>query len=126
MGVIAMAVQKKKHPKFLRPNYGRSSRSRIKIAWRAPRGIDNKKRRKVEYMGASPSIGYRNAREMRGVRKDDGLLERLVHNLQEAEQAIAEEDAGKKYFVKIAGSVGERKRVLIRAKCKSAEMKVSN
>ncbi len=124
--MMIMAVAKKKHPKFLRPNYGRSSRSRIKIAWRAPRGIDNKKRRKVEYMGALPSIGYRNAREMRGVRKDDGLRERYVHNVQETEAVLKDKDAGKKYFVKIAGSVGERKRALIRAKCKNAGVKVSN
>jgi large subunit ribosomal protein L32e len=121
-----MAIQKKKHPKFLRPNYGRSSRSRIGLAWRAPRGIDNKKRRKVEYMGASPSIGHRNAKKVRGKRKDDGLRERLVHNVNEAEAVLKEKDAAKLYFVKIAGGVGKKKREAVRSKCASVGVKVSN
>ena len=62
---MSMAV-KRKHPKFLRPNFGRSSRSRIKKAWRRQRGIDNKKRLKIAYMGASPSIGYGQPSEIRG------------------------------------------------------------
>jgi len=51
-------VSKHEHPKFRRPNYGRTSRSRIKDNWRRPRGIDNKKAFKFKYMGCSPSIGY--------------------------------------------------------------------
>ena len=58
-------IGKRKHPKFLRPNFGRTSRSRIKRAWRRPRGIDNKKREKIAYMGASPSIGYGQPRKIK-------------------------------------------------------------
>ena len=122
MGKIA----KKKHPTFAQPNYGRSSRSRIKDRWRAPQGIDNKKRRKVKYMGASPSIGYRNAKEVRGMRKDDGLVERLVHNVAETDAVLADKDASKKYYIRICGTVGEKKRVDIRVKCSHAGVKVSN
>lgn len=119
-------IAKKRHPKFLRPNYGRSSRGRVGRAWRAPRGIDNKKRQKIKYMGASPSIGYRNAKALRGMRKDDGLIERLVHNAAEADAVLLEKDAPKMYFVKMAGSLGEKKRVDIRVKCSHAGVKVSN
>jgi len=100
-----MAIKKRKHPQFLRPNYGRSSRSRIKIAWRRPRGIDNKKRLKIKYMGESPSIGYRQPRAIR-YHHPKGLPEVLV-------QTPADLKGLKNVVIRIAGSVGRLKRAAI-------------
>jgi len=100
-----MAIKKRKHPKFLRPNYGRSSRSRIKIAWRRPRGIDNKKRLKIKYMGESPSIGYRQPKAIR-YHHPHGLPEVLV-------QTPADLAGLKNVVIRIAGSVGRLKRAAI-------------
>jgi large subunit ribosomal protein L32e len=103
--MIIMAIKKRKHPKFLRPNYGRSSRSRIKLAWRRPRGIDNKKRLKIKYMGASPSIGYRQPNAIR-YHHPKGLPEVLV-------QTPADLAGLKNVVIRIAGSVGRLKRAAI-------------
>jgi len=100
-----MAIKKRKHPQFLRPNYGRSSRSRIKIAWRRPRGIDNKKRLKIKYMGESPSIGYRQPKAIR-YNHPKGLPEVLV-------QTPADLTGLKNVVIRIAGSVGRLKRAAI-------------
>lgn len=100
-----MAIKKRKHPKFLRPNYGRSSRSRIKLAWRRPRGIDNKKRLKIKYMGASPSIGYRQPNAIRYFHPK-GKPEVLV-------QAPADLEGLKGVVIRIAGGVGRLKRAAI-------------
>ena len=100
-----MAIKKRKHPKFLRPNYGRSSRSRIKLAWRRPRGIDNKKRLKIKYMGASPSIGYRQPNAIRYFHPK-GKPEVLV-------QTPADLEGLKDVVIRIAGGVGRLKRAAI-------------
>src|SRR3989338_6289310 len=98
-------IKKKKHRKFLRPNYGRKSRERIGRSWRTCRGIDNKKRLKLKYMGASPSIGHRNAKATRHLHPL-GLPEILVHNASQLEGA-------KNVLVRMASGVGVKKRALI-------------
>jgi len=111
-------VSKRKHPKFLRPNYGRSSRSRIKLAWRRPRGIDNKKRSKIAYMGCSPSIGYGQPQEIK-YNHPLGMPEVLV-------QAPSELKGLKGVVVRIAGGVGRLKREAIIKLCEAAKIKVVN
>ncbi|MDE1873847.1 MAG: hypothetical protein KGI04_01875 [Candidatus Micrarchaeota archaeon] len=74
-----MVNKKKKHPKFVVPNYGAKHRKGVPARWRAQRGIDNKKRIEKQGYGASPKIGYKNAAELRFARKD-GSMETLVHN----------------------------------------------
>jgi len=111
-------MQKRTHPKFRRPNYGRSSRSRIKIAWRRPRGIDNKKRLKIKYMGASPSIGYGQPSEIKH-NHPQGLPEMLV-------QTPAQLSNLKDVVVRIAGGVGRKKREEIIKLAESMKLRVVN
>ncbi|VVB57791.1 50S ribosomal protein L32e [Candidatus Anstonella stagnisolia] len=111
-------IKKKKHPHFHRPNYGRKSRERIGHAWRTSRGIDNKKRLKLKYMGASPSIGHRNAKSVRNLHPL-GLPEILAHNAKELIGA-------KNVVVRIAGGVGVLKRALIIKKAQELNLKVLN
>lgn len=109
---------KRTHPKFLRPNYGRSSRSRIKLAWRRPRGIDNKKRAKIKYMGCSPSIGYGQPSVLKG-KHPKGLYEVII-------QTPAELSGLKDVVVRIAGGVGRVKREAIIKLCEAAKIHVVN
>jgi len=113
-----MAIKKRKHPQFLRPNYGRSSRSRIKIAWRRPRGIDNKKRLKIKYMGESPSIGYRQPKAIR-YHHPRGLPEVLVQTPDDLKGL-------KNVVIRIAGSVGRLKRAAIEKLAGSMALHVVN
>ena len=113
-----MAIKKRTHPKFLRPNYGRTSRSRIKIAWRRPRGIDNKKRQKIAYMGASPSIGYGQPAAIKHFHPA-GMRETLVQNPSELTGL-------KGVLVRIAGSVGRKKRETIERVAKEMKLRVLN
>ncbi|VVC01877.1 50S ribosomal protein L32e [uncultured archaeon] len=111
-------VSKRKHPKFRRPNYGRSSRSRIKIAWRRPRGIDNKQRLKLAYMGCSPSIGYGQPSEIKHMHPQ-GMHEALVCTPSELSGL-------KEVAVRIAAGVGRRKRQEIIRLAESMKLRVLN
>ena len=111
-------AKKRTHPKFLRPNYGRSSRSRIKIAWRRQRGIDNKKRMKIRYMGASPSIGYGQPSKIRHFHPS-GMPEVLV-------QSPSEVAGLKGVMVRIASGVGRLKREAIIRLAEAAKLRVAN
>jgi len=113
-----MALKKRPHPKFLRPNYGRSSRSRIKSSWRRQRGIDNKKRAKIAYMGCSPSIGYGQPAEIRGFHPR-GMPEKLV-------QSPSELAGLKNTLVRIASGVGRKKREEIIKLAEGAGLRVLN
>ncbi len=104
-----MAV-KKSHPTFNVPNFGSKSRSRVKARWRKQRGIDNKKRVKKDFMGAEPTIGYRNPESLRGVRAS-GKRVVLVHNVEELKRLIQGDVSG--IEVTIAGGVSTRKRIVM-------------
>jgi large subunit ribosomal protein L32e len=113
-----MAIKKRNHPQFLRPNYGRSSRSRIKKNWRRQRGIDNKKRLKIKYMGASPSIGYGQPAAIRGFHPR-GKPEALVQSPSELENL-------KDIVIRIASGVGRLKREAIQKLAASKGLHVAN
>jgi large subunit ribosomal protein L32e len=108
------------HPKFNRPNYKRSSRSRVKDEWRKPRGIDNKQRTRVRYMPEMPSIGWRGKKTERDIHPS-GLKEVLVHNVSEV-QALK----GNKIAVRISASVSKRKKGDMVKAAQKLELKVLN
>jgi len=114
VGCVFM-VTEKGHPKFVRTNYRRSKRSRVKEGWRYPRGQDNKQKRNWKYMPAMPSKGYGRPAALRGLR--GGLEEALAHN-------PAGLVVGK--LARIASGVGKKKRLLILASAKKQGIKVVN
>ena len=112
-------AEKKSHPNFNVLNAGgKRGRTNVKKRWRKPRGIDNKKRIRKASHGACPRVGYKNPAALRG-KHPTGLEEVLVHNLAELEAA-----AGK--LVRIAGSVGKRKRAELEKKAAELKLKIAN
>ena len=108
--------KKKKKPKFNVLNLGFFKS--VKKRWRKPRGTHNKKRMKFKWAGSSPKIGYRNAKEIRGLHPC-GLKELLVHNATGL-------DGLKGVAIRIASKVGGRKRKEIIEKAKTLKLKVLN
>jgi large subunit ribosomal protein L32e len=108
---------KKKHPKFQRQNYKLKVRVRA-TGWRKPRGIDNKQRIYKWGFGASPSVGYRNARATRGTHPC-GLREVRVFNEKDLDEIDSTECAAR-----IAAGVGKKKRAAIVAKAARLDVKV--
>lgn len=97
---------KKPHPKFNVPNQGAVNRSRVPDRWRKQRGIDNKKRIKKDFMGATPGIGYKNPASVSGIRASGNRLV-VVHNMAELQKLTGK--AG--IEVAMAAGIGSRKKV---------------
>jgi len=109
-------MEKKKKPNFNVLNFGFFKS--VKSRWRKPRGTHNKKRMKFRWAGALPRIGYKNPKELRGLHPS-GMREVLVSN-------VAGLDGLKDVVVRIASSVGARKRAVMEEKAKTLKLKVVN
>src|SRR3989338_6351974 len=114
--MIMVSTKKKNKPKFNVMNYG--FMKSVKARWRRPRGTDNKKRIRKAFTGAAPRIGYRNPIAMRGLHPL-GKQELLVNNVAELSNA-------KEKLVRIASSVGGKKRAQIISKAKEMGLIVLN
>jgi len=105
------------HPKFVRQN--RSVDKRVGEAWRKPRGIDNKQRVMLKWAGALPCIGYRSAKDTRGMRHGKNLV--VIHN--EAELAKCNAKTDHVYF---GSTVGKKKRAVLLEQAKKAGVHILN
>ncbi|NUN11330.1 50S ribosomal protein L32e [Candidatus Micrarchaeota archaeon] len=106
----------KKLPKFKRNNY--ESMVRLRTGWRKPRGIDSKQRIFKGGSGASPRIGYGTKAEERNLHPS-GLKELIVNTVEELKNA-------KNVAVRIAKTVGNKKKLTIVAEAKKLGLKVLN
>jgi large subunit ribosomal protein L32e len=109
----------RKHPQFNVPNVDR--KKRVKARWRKPRGIDNKKRIHKKIMGASPSIGWRSARDDRGFHPS-GNKEVMIHNMKDMDAL----GGLKNIVLRIAGTLGAKKRAVVMEKAKALKLRVLN
>lgn len=109
---------KSKKPKFKRQEQSRYKRLANK--WRRPRGLHSKLRTKKKGKGSRPSIGYGNPESIKGLHPS-GLREVRVSNPSDLEGVDQKSQA-----VRIAGSVGKRKRMEILKKAKKMKLKVLN
>ncbi|MBI4010318.1 MAG: 50S ribosomal protein L32e [Candidatus Aenigmarchaeota archaeon] len=108
----------KKKPKFLR--YMHEAYRRLGTSWRKPRGKQNKLRVREKGKIKMPSVGYGAPKESKFLHPS-GFREVLVHNVDE----LMNLDKGKE-AVKIAHTVGTRKRSEILKKAEELKVKVLN
>ncbi|MFB0502080.1 MAG: 50S ribosomal protein L32e [Candidatus Bathyarchaeia archaeon] len=107
----ALAVRKRvksKKPDFKRQESWRYKR--VGKSWRRPRGLDSKMRKRVKGWPKSVAVGYRGPKEARGLHPS-GYVEVLVRNVDDISGVDPETQA-----IRIAHTVGERKRVEILAR----------
>jgi large subunit ribosomal protein L32e len=110
--------KKNRMPKFRRQEWFRFRRLGEK--WRRPRGKDSKMRLGKRGKPAMPSVGYKSPKLTRGLHPS-GLVEVLVNSLKDIEGLNPSRQA-----VRIASSVGRRKREQIITRAKELGIRVLN
>lgn len=110
------ARQKSKKPDFNR--HDSHKKKRLSTSWRKPRGLHNKMREQIAAKGKPVRPGFGSPRAVRGFHPS-GFKEMLVNNVQDLEKA-------KGYAVRIASTVGMKKRLEIQAKAAEMSLKVLN
>ncbi len=107
-----------KKPEFVRAESWKYDR--FSIAWRKPRGLDNKIRRKIKGWPPGPSMGYKGPKIARFLHPS-GYREIIVYNEHELVKIDPKTQAAR-----IAHRVGKRKRAQIIAKAKELNIKILN
>lgn len=110
------ARQKEKKPEFNRCDSHK--KKKLSPSWRRPRGLHNKLRQQIAAKGKVVKIGYGSPKHVRGYHPC-GMKEVLVStpaDLKEAEGCA----------VRIAGTVGMKKRDEIEAMAREMNLKVLN
>jgi len=109
---------KHKRPDFVRQESWRYKR--VKENWRRPRGLDSKMRRKIKGWPKCPEVGYRGPKAVRGLHPS-GYEEILVYNPNDLDKVDPEKQA-----IRIAHTVGIKKRMEIIAKATSKKIRILN
>ncbi|MHA1583070.1 MAG: 50S ribosomal protein L32e [Candidatus Baldrarchaeia archaeon] len=109
---------KSKKPGFVR--YESWRYKRVKPNWRKPKGIDSKVREKRKGWIKMPDVSYRSPKVVRGLHPS-GFEEVLVYRPEDLEKLDPT-----KHAVRIAHTVGTRKRLVILEKAEELELVVLN
>ena len=109
---------KLKRPEFVRQESWRYVR--VKPNWRRPRGKDSKMRLQVKGWPPLVKIGYRTPKDYRGLHPS-GYKEVLVYRPEDLQGLNPEVHA-----IRIASSVGMRKRLLIVEEARKLGLKILN
>lgn len=107
-----------RRPKFKRQESWRYKR--LAVNWRKPKGIDNHMRLQVSGVPPLVKIGYGGPKASRGLHPS-GYTDNLIHNVNELLNLNKDKDA-----VRIAHTVGTKKRLEILSKAESLGLKVLN
>lgn len=108
----------RKKPKFIRQSA--LAYKRLGMKWRRPRGRQSKLRIRLKSKGKIPSPSYGAPRELRYLHPS-GFREVLVYNINDLQKINAKEEA-----MKIAHTVGKKKRQEILKKAEELKIKVLN
>ena len=100
--------------------YGFGTKKQLSASWRRPRGMHNKKRRQIKAKGPGPKPGYGSPLAVRYMHPS-GFAEVRVFSPDEIECLDP-----KTQEVRIAGSVGGKKRAVIQEKAREAGLKILN
>ncbi|RPH29364.1 50S ribosomal protein L32e, partial [bacterium] len=95
-------------------------KKKLADVWRKPTGMHNKQRRLLKAKGPMPNSGYGSPAAVRGLHPS-GFAEVLVYNPDGLEGLNNETQA-----IRIAGSVGGKKRAAIQEKAIAAGLKILN
>ncbi|MFP3871934.1 MAG: 50S ribosomal protein L32e [Candidatus Natronoplasma sp.] len=117
-------LKKREKIKSRRPDFSHQEwfrRSKIdKDTWRKPRGTHSKARQSLRYRPKNVKVGYRSPKEVRGLHPS-GFEEVLVHNTEDLEDLDPDKQA-----VRIAHTVGMKKRIDIEEKAEEMDLRVLN
>ena len=102
--------------------YGWQRKKKLSKSWRRPRGRDNKMREHIAAKGPRVQVGYRRKKGDRGLHPS-GVREVLVFNPNDLAQVEA---ASEETAVRIAATVGKRKRGEIEEAAAKLGLKVLN
>jgi large subunit ribosomal protein L32e len=110
--------QKAKKPNFIQTD--QHKKKRLKNYWRRPRGLHNKKRRYILGKGEMARVGYGSPAAVKGLHPS-GFRDVLMSRVQDLDEI----DPGTQ-AVRIARTVGQRKRMEIINKARSLGLKILN
>ena len=111
-------VQKGKKPQFKRTCSHKFKR--LDTNWRRPRGSQGKQRRKYVSKGALAQVGYGSPAAVKGLHPS-GYSDVLISSIAELELVDPSYEA-----IRIAATVGARKKAIILAKAEELGIKVLN
>ncbi len=117
-GVQDQKPVKSKKPCFRRQESWRYKR--VGESWRRPRGIDSKMRKKTKGWPRSVEVGYRSPKTTRSLHPS-GYKEVLVYNVDDVDIVDSQTQA-----IRIAHTVGMRKRVEISARAEERGIHILN
>lgn len=107
-----------KRPEFVRQESWRYDR--LAPNWRRPKGKDNKMRKQVSGVPPLAKVGYKGPRKARGLHPS-GYNDILVFNIKDLRKIDSKVDA-----VRIAHTVGNKKRIEIVTEATKLKMKILN
>ena len=115
------SLEARKIIKEKKPDFPRTDANKIKrlsrSGWRRAKGRDNKIRRRLR--GARPSPSFGSPKAVRGMHPR-GMFEAIVFNLKDLA------DVGKEVVVRIAATVGNRKKIMVVREAKKRGLHVLN
>ncbi|TCD71487.1 60S ribosomal protein L32 [Steccherinum ochraceum] len=118
--MVSVPIVKKRTKPFRRHQADRYKS--VKEAWRKPKGIDNRVRRRFKGQIPMPKIGYGSNKKTRHL-LPNGLKKFLVNNVREVDLLLMH---NKSFAAEIAHNVSSRNRIQILERAKTLGVKVTN